>query len=495
MKILFIYPEYPETFWSFSHVLRFIRIFRRKALFPPLGILTVSSLLPKKWEKRLIDLNVQNLADRDILWADMIMVSAMDIQGESVHQIIKRVKKLGKPIAVGGPLFSEDTMGEFPEVDHFVFGEGELSLPPFVADIESGTAQKSYMVEGKPDLCSTPLPDWSLINIRNYTGMMIQYSRGCPFDCEFCDITKLYGRVPRTKGADQIVSELNALKEIGWRGRVFFVDDNFIGNRKRVKEALRAIRKWMEENSYPFAFLTEASINLADDDELIELMVGSNFNSVFLGLETPDEKALLECNKVQNTKLDPTQAVKKLQQRGIQVQAGFIVGFDSDDHTIFDRQIEFIQNSGVGVAMVGLLAAIRGTKLHSRLKKEGRLLNAPSGNNTDGELNFVPKMDPKVLTEGYKRIVKTIYSPKEYCQRVRTFVDEYAPRSKSSKIAANELIALIRFVIYLGIFSSSRKYYWGTLFYTLTHRPKAFREVVELLLMGFHCQQIALSIK
>lgn len=491
MNILFIYPSYPETFWSFSHVMKFIRIFTRKAPFPPLGIATVSSLLPGTWNKRMVDMTVTSLHKRDIEWADLVMVSAMEVQRESVKKVTARIKAMGKPVAVGGPLFSEETMDEYPHIDHFILGEGEMSLPPFITEYQQGTAKRFYRVNEKPDLRNTPLPDWSLINFRNYATMMVQYSRGCPFDCEFCDITKLNGRIPRTKSPEQIVAELDALKNAGWRGTVFFVDDNFIGNKQKVKKALHAIIAWMKEHDYPFTFLTEASINLADDDELISLMVEANFNSIFLGLETPDEQTLLECNKLQNTKLNPTAAVKKLQQCGIQVQAGFIVGFDSDDHTIFDRQIQFIQKSGVGVAMVGLLTALRGTKLHSRLEKEGRLLTESSGNNTDGHLNFIPKMDPELLVSGYKRIIQTIYAPKEYAERVCTFIDEYKPRYQMTKLKRRDIVALVRSIFYLGIFNRAGYYYWKVVFHTVSKNPKAFPDVISLLLVGFHCRKVA----
>jgi len=493
MKILFVYPDYPETFWSFSHAMRFLRIFTKKAAFPPLGILTVSSLLPKSWEKRLVDMNVKKLRNSDILWADMIFVSAMVVQRESVLSVTKRCKLLGKTVVVGGPLFSEENMGDFPYVDHFVMGEGEMSVPPFVADVGNKSIKKMYFSEIKPDLCSTPLPDWSLINNRNYATMMVQFSRGCPYDCEFCDITKLNGRIPRTKGPQQIVAELETLWKTGWRGSVFFVDDNFIGNRKHVKEALVAIGEWMKQRKFPFTFLTEASVNLAEDDELLELMIAANFNSVFLGLETPDEQTLIDCNKMQNTRLNPSEAVKTLQQRGLQVQAGFIVGFDSDAHDIFDRQIQFIQNIGVVTAMVGLLSALRGTKLHIRLEKEGRLLAESSGNNTDGHLNFVPKMDPKILVDGYKRIIHTIYSPKEYSQRILTFIEQYVPRYKSGMLGRNEIAALLRSILYLGVFSSSRKYYWKTVILTLKRRPEAIADVISLLIVGHHCHRISRS--
>ncbi len=387
-------------------------------------------------------------------------ISAMVVQRESVLQLIKKVTGLGKNVIVGGPLFSEDNMIDFPGVSHFVLNEGEITVPLFVADVESGGKIKPfYSSEIKPDISLTPIPDWSLINKSYYSTMLLQFSRGCPFDCEFCDTTKLDGKIPRTKTADQIIAELNSLAKMGWRGRVFFVDDNFIGNKGAVKKVLRAVGEWMKKNKYPFTFLTEASVNLAEDQELMDLMAKANFNTVFLGLETPDEKALADCNKTQNMKINLTEAVQKLQQNGLQVQAGFIVGFDSDNHTIFDRQIEFIQNIGVVTAMVGLLTALRGTKLHIRLGNEGRLLTESSGNNTDGTLNFVPKMDRNALIEGYQRIINTIYSPKEYYQRLSTFFAHYKPRYVPTPLTKNDLVAVVRSMWQIGVLHRSRKYY------------------------------------
>jgi len=494
MNILFIYPEYPETFWSYSHAMKFIQFKTKKASFPPLGILTVSSLLPSTWQKRLVDLNVQTLNDSDIQWADMVMISAMVVQKQSIHEIISRVKKIGKPITVGGPIFSDDTVADFPGVDHFLLGEGELSIPPFIEDFEAGRLKKVYHAAGKPALCDTPIPDWSLINFKSYATMMVQYSRGCPFDCEFCDITKLFGRVPRTKEPQQIVAELDSLYRAGWKGRVFIVDDNFIGNKVRAKEALVAIIEWLKENNYPFTFLTEASINLAEDDELMELMIAANINSVFIGLETPDEKALLESNKVQNTRVDTRSAVRLLQEKGFQVQAGFIVGFDSDDETIFDRQIEYIQEIGVVAAMVGILTALHGTKLYTRLEKEGRLIEASSGNNTDGILNFVPKMDPNVLVTGYKRLISTIYSHEESCKRILTFLKHYNPRYKLTSVDPSRLLALFRVIFHFGLVGRGRRDFWKVIFITLKSRPKAFADVITLFITCYHCRQIAKDI-
>jgi len=407
MRVLLVYPDFPDTFWSFKHALRFIR---KRASFPPLGLLTVAALLPQSWEKRLVDMNVKPLQQRDLKWADYVFVSAMVVQRESTRRVIARCRKAGVKIVAGGPLFLSEHQ-DFPEVDHFVLGEGEVTLPLFLKDLECGQPKHVYEADGFADMASSPTPVWDLIDFRNYASMCIQYSRGCPFDCDFCNITAMLGHRPRTKTPEQIIAELDGLYDLGWRGGVFFVDDNFIGNKRELKNAiLPALIRW-REGKKGMGFQTEASINMVDDPELIDLMVKAGFNKVFVGIETPDEQGLAECNKVQNKGRDMISAVKTLQQAGIEVQGGFIVGFDSDTPSIFRQQIEFIQRSGIVTAMVGLLQAPYGTRLYERLKKEGRLLGHQSGNNTDDTMNFKPLMDTKILHEGYRLILKTIYSP------------------------------------------------------------------------------------
>lgn len=355
MKILLIYPKYPETFWSFKYALKFIS---KKASFPPLGLLTVASMLPKEWEKRLIDMNISPLTEKDIDWADYVFISAMAIQKNSVKEIIKKCKKCGAKIVAGGPLFTMD-YEEFHDIDYLVLNEAENTLFPFLNDLEKGSARHIYISNEWPDIRKTPLPDWTLIDMKKYASMSIQYSRGCPYNCEFCDIPVLNGRAPRTKDKDQVIAELNAIYKHGWRGGVFFVDDNFIGNRKKLKkEILPSIIEWMKRYKFPFSFFTEASINISDDDELMHLMVEAGFDKVFIGIETPNEESLTECNKFQNKSRDLLYCVKKIQNQGLEVQGGFIVGFDNDPPSIFERQINFIQKSGIVTAMVGLLLSL-----------------------------------------------------------------------------------------------------------------------------------------
>jgi radical SAM superfamily enzyme YgiQ (UPF0313 family) len=491
MKILLVYPQYPVTFWSFSHALKFVS---KKAAFPPLGLLTVAAMLPDEWEKKVIDMNVTSLRDEDIIWADYVFISAMVVQRESVKEVISRCNKLGTKTVAGGPLFTTG-YDEFEGVDHFVLGEAEVTLYPFLKDLAKGCPKPIYTSDECPDINKTPLPQWSLINMKHYSSMSIQYSRGCPFDCEFCDIIILNGHKPRTKSKDQITAELNEIYNRGWRGGVFIVDDNFIGNKKKLKaETLPAMIEWSKEKKYPFSFFTEASINLADDEELMVLMTEAGFDRVFIGIETPNEESLAECNKLQNKGRDLTAAVKSIQNHGFEVQGGFIVGFDSDPISIFRSQINFIQKSGIVTAMVGLLNAPRGTKLYQRLKNENRLAKAFTGNNTDFSINFIPKMNYETLINGYKHILNTIYSPKQYYERVWTFIKEYKPPTKRVRISQlhfSHIQGLIKANWFLGVMGKGRRYYWKLIISTLFKHPRAFPLSVSLSVFGFHFRKVA----
>ena len=388
MKALFVYPEYPDTFWSFKHVLKFIS---KKAAFPPLGLLTVGAMLPGEWQKKLVDLNVRPLEDEHIAWADMVFLSAMIVQKKSAQEIIDRCRAHGKKIVAGGPAFTTQHE-DFTGVDHFVLNEAEVTLPLFLADLLKGRLRHVYTSDRRPDVTLTPVPLWSLINTRDYATMAIQYSRGCPYNCEFCDIVIMNGRTPRGKTPAQMRKEFQALYDTGWRKSVFIVDDNFIGNKGAVKKMLPVLLEWQKEHKYPFTLLTEASTDLANDEVLMQMMSRTNFFKVFLGLETPDKESLKECGKFQNTSRDLVKAVHTIHRHGMQVMGGFIVGFDNDTETIFDAQINFIQKIGVVTAMVGMLTALPQTRLWHRLKEEGRLLGDATGENTDGVLNFMPRM-------------------------------------------------------------------------------------------------------
>ncbi len=489
MKILLVYPQYPDTFWGFRHALKFIS---KKASFPPLGLLTVAAMLPSEWAKKLVDMNVTTLDDKDLNWADYVFISAMVVQRDSAKEVIARCRKVRAKVVAGGPLFTTGHE-EFDGVDHFVLNEAEITLPPFLEDLEKGCAQHIYTSIERPDIRNTPIPLWSLINMKKYSSMNIQYSRGCPFNCEFCDIIILNGHKPRTKDKGQLLGELEALHNQGWRSGVFIVDDNFIGNKRKLKtEILPAIIKWMEEKRYPFALSTEASINLADDEELMRLMVKAGFNTAFVGLETPNEESLAECNKLPNKGRDLVASVKKIQNYGLEVQGGFIVGFDSDPVSIFKSQINFIQRSGIVTAMVGLLNAPRGTRLYQRLKQENRLLKDSSGDNTDCSLNFIPKMDYETLINGYKHILNTIYSPKQYYERIRTFLKEYKPqkRKRVSRLQFYQIRGFIKSMWFLGVKEKGRRYYWKLFVSTLLKHPRSFPLSMSFAVCGFHFRKV-----
>ncbi len=488
MNILLIYPEIPVTYWGFQHALKFIS---KKAAFPPLGLLTVAAILPDHFNKKLIDMNVKALKDRDIQWADYVFISAMVLQKDSVREVVRRCKNAGVKTVAGGPLFTSE-YELFDDIDHLVLNEGELTIPEFIKDLEMGKPKHIYASAEWADLKATPIPDWDLIDAKKYASMNIQYSRGCPFNCEFCDITKLFGHKPRTKEKYQLLKELEAIYRLGWRGDVFFVDDNFISNkRKLIDDILPAVIEWMDEHHNPFRFLTEASINLVDDEHLMNMMVRAGFYSVFIGIETPDEKSLAECRKNQNKNRDLISSIKKIQQFGLEVQGGFIVGFDNDSPTIFGRMISFIQESGIATAMVGLLNAPKGTSLYKRLEREGRIKSEFSGDNTNFTMNFLPKMDKNLLVKGYETIISTIYSPKYYYKRVRNFLKSYNPSKlvKEEKSAAN-IMAFIKSIFRLGIIGKERGYYWGLLAWSIFRRPKLFPTAVRFSICGFHFRKI-----
>lgn len=493
MKILLVYPEYPDTFWSFKHALKFIS---KKASFPPLGLLTVAAMLPKEWEKKLVDMNVSPLKDGDIKWADYVFISAMIAQKESTREVVMRCNGLGVKVVAGGPVFTTG-YDEFEGVDHFVLGEAETTLPQFLKDSQKGCAKQVYICDERPDITHTPVPLWKLINVGDYVAMPVQYSRGCPYDCEFCDIVIMNGHVPRTKTASQLLRELNAVYETGFRGSVFIVDDNFIGNKAKVKKILPEIIQWQKSRRYPFWMLTEASLNIADDEKLMRMMVEAGFDKVFIGLETPIEESLAECNKVQNRNRDMVASVKKIQNHGLQVLGGYIVGFDNDPPSVFDEQINFVQKTGVVIAMVGILDALPKTKLYERLRAEERLLAVSSGDNTDLSINFVPKMDINTLLEGYKKILQIIYSPKEYYERIIAFFREYKPIRKRRRITASEMGAFAKSIWRIGMKDGwhEKWYYWKLLIVSAIKYHSLFSEAVVLQIYGFHFRKIVDGLK
>src|SRR5215471_7440887 len=489
MKVLLVNPEFPDTYWSFRHALPFEG---KRCAFPPLGLMTVSALLPPSWEKRLVDLNVERLKRTDIEWAEMVFATAMLVQKESLREVVQRCKAHGKRVVLGGP-YVTTTIEDLPDADHIFRGEAETTLPQFIADLERGEAKLIYEAPDKPALSLTPLPDFGLANLKRYGAMSVQYSRGCPFSCEFCDIIEMYGRIPRTKSNQQILAEFDALKALGWRGTLFIVDDNFIGNKKNVRRLLPDIAAWQKANGYPFELITESSVNLADDEPLLASMRDAGFHRVFLGIETPVEESLHEAQKSQN-RGNLLQSVSTIQRYGIEVMAGFIVGFDNDPEDIFERQIDFIRRSAIPLAMVGLLNALPDTQLWKRLDREGRLLGEASGNNTVCTFNFKTRMDPVFLVRGYQGIMRTIYAPREYYQRVldslrRTTRPNIGEQHAYRPIAG--LAALMRILVKLGVIDRERKEFWRFFVQALIKHRAQFADSLRLAAVGYHLRKLS----
>jgi radical SAM superfamily enzyme YgiQ (UPF0313 family) len=489
MNALLIYPEFPETYWSFKHALKFVG---KRAAQPPLGLMTVAALLPKAWKKRLVDTNVERLKDSDLAWADVALVSAMHIQRESLASIVERCRARGLRTVVGGPIASSLSAAEL-NADHVVIGEAESLIASLARDLEQGRAEPVYRAAERPEMATSPLPDLSLIKMRRYSTMAVQYSRGCPFNCEFCDIIEIYGRRPRTKAVSQVLAELDQLRAAGWREAVFIVDDNFIGNKIRAKELCVALAAWRGQYKTSFDFNTEASLNLADDPELMQLMKDAGFVSVFLGIETPDESGLIASNKLQNTRRSLLESVATIQSYGMQVMGGFILGFDTDGDDIFDRMVEFIQKSGIPIAMVGLLQAMPGTQLFRRLWKEGRIVDAGHGDNTDDKLNFLPNMDAARLVEGYRSVLKRIYSCEAYYERVKLYLSRTHPRTAESKTRQQWLTianarAFVTSIVRQGVFGKQRWSYWKFLLTVATRYRHCIGAAMTLAVMGYHFQ-------
>ena len=486
MNILLVYPEFPDTFWSFKYALKFVH---KKSSSPPLGLLTVGAMLPATWEKRLVDLNIEQLKESDLDWADMVLISAMTVQRESTLEVIAQARTAKKTIIAGGPLFTAEP-DAFPEVDHLILNEAEITLPMFLADLGRGKPQRVYQTDEFADITKTPVPLWELVNLRHYDSLSLQFTRGCPFNCDFCNVTALLGHRMRIKTTRQLIAELDRIYALGWRRNIFIVDDNFIGNKRILKqEVLPALIEW-RKGKKGCLFLTEASVNLSDDNELIELMVKAGFTQVFVGIETPDDSALAECSKSQNLNRDLVSSVRKLQRMGLQVMGGFIVGFDSDDETIFERMIEFIQQSGIVTAMVGLLQAPIGTQLYQRMLRDGRISNLYSGDNVDGETNIIPKMDIAELKNGYRKILESIYSGKGYYERVRTFLKDYQPARHSVTLQWEEIAAFFSSIIQIGIKSKERWHYWRLFFWTLFRCPKKFPLAITFTIYGYHFRKV-----
>jgi radical SAM superfamily enzyme YgiQ (UPF0313 family) len=481
MRVLLVYPEFPDTFWSFKHALPFQG---KRSAYPPLGLLTVAALLPSRWQKRVVDLNVRRLQDSDLDWADVVFFSGMMVQGPSMQQAIARAKQRGLRTVVGGPIASAQDPA-ISGADHVVEGEAEELVAQLALDLERGAARPHYRAPQLPDLTLVPLPELRLVSLRKYSAMAVQYSRGCPFTCEFCDIIEIYGRRPRTKTPEQVCAEFEQIYQMGWRGPVFLVDDNFIGNKKNVKKLLPRLVAWMQDHKFPFSLFTEASLNLAEDEEMLRQMRAAHFTRVFLGIETPVAESLKETTKFQNLRRDLLESVRLIQRYGIEVMAGFIVGFDNDPPDVFERQIQFIREAAIPLSMVGLLTALPNTQLWRRLKNEGRLLKESLGSNTLLDMNFIPKMDTEYLLQGYKRILETIYSPREYFDRALAFLSQLGEAARTP-IVASDVMAVIRSVWKQGLVSDYRGEYWKFIMEAVRRHRQHLDKALTLAIMGHH---------
>lgn len=492
-RVLMVYPRIPETFWSYTYSLPFVG---KRATMPPLGLLTVAAIAGDQLECRLVDMNIEKLTDRDLQWADLVMVSAMIVQADSFADVVARCNDQGIPVAAGGP-YPTSCHEEISGVDYFVLGEAEVTLLPFLKDLREGRPQPLYTSESWADMTTTPVPRFDLCNLDAYNSLPVQFSRGCPFNCEFCDIVHLFGHRCRTKTPENFIGELQTAYDLGFKGDLFIVDDNFIGNRRRVEDLLHAVYRWQIEHDYPFKPSTEASIDLAYDDALMDLLVRCGFHMVFVGLETPMEESLLETGKLQNVKRSMQESVKALQRRGIEVTAGFIVGFDADPPDIFRRQREFIRELAIPTAMVGLLTALPNTRLYDRLQLEGRILNRASGNNThQNGLNFIPHLPTEIVRSGYQRLLRQIYNPRQYFSRCLRFVSRLPYVSFTQRVRHKQEMGLREFRALLACIRNQvfSRYSWWYLLYivrAIAIRPRQFVRIMTLAVQGHHYFAVA----
>ena len=494
---LLVYPEFPPSYWGYQYALDFVK---KKSSMPPLGLLTVAGLFPKDYQLKVVDMNVTPLTDADLDWADVVLTSTMIVQKESFYQVVQRCNRAGIPIVAGGPhpTSYHDNIREEAggTVDHFLFGEVEETFGDFLTDLKAGIAKDVYPETKKPDMTQTPMPRYDLINLQDYGSMALQFSRGCPFDCEFCDITKLFGRVPRTKSNEQMMAEFDMLYRLGWHGALFVVDDNFIGNKRDAMRLLPEVITYQKEKNYPFDLFTEASVNLVEIPEMLDAMSDAGFSMVFLGIESPNDDALLTTKKKQNTNKEEDarsyllRAIREIQGAGIEVTGGFIIGMDGD--TEFDSHIQFIQEAGVPMAMAGLLTALKETDLYHRLQREGRLLDESTGNNTDITLNFVPELPREHLLAEYRRVVSTLYDPtlKNYFERCLTLLKHLKPVNYPAQpIRMAQIMALVR-SIKRQLFSKQGPAYFRFLIKVLKEHRDMFDKAVRLAIHGYHFEKM-----
>jgi radical SAM superfamily enzyme YgiQ (UPF0313 family) len=495
MNVLLVYPEMPDTLYAMRH---FIRVVGKKAAYPPLGLLTVASLLPEGWSRRLVDLNLTSLKNEDLKWADYVFLSAMNVQEKSVMEIVKQCNRAGVKIVAGGSLFTHE-YDRFDNIDHFVLNEAEITLPMFIDDLQQGNPKQVYKTNEFADISLSPLPAFDLADMDAYLYSIVQYSRGCPYMCDFCDVTTLLGRTPRTKDSDQIIRELEALARKNNTTRlVLFADDNLIGNKRVLKnELLPALIRWRKKNNPGFFFATQLSIDLADDDELMKLLLDAGFRHVFVGIETPDEAGLEGSGKKQNLKRDQLAAVKKLHEKGFIVSGGFIVGFDTDTPEIFHQQAAFIQESGIPLPIVNILKAPPGSELFGRLKKEGRLKKRFAF--TEGETNIIPVMGGQALNDGFVGLINSIYRPDQSYSRMIWFFTSYKFPETSMKVPENygvkDAIMVLRILLFLGVKDRYRKIFWKLLWWSLVNNRKFLDKALFYGITIYQMHQTSLTLE
>jgi radical SAM superfamily enzyme YgiQ (UPF0313 family) len=482
-KILMVYPKSPEnTFWSYKYILK---LTGKKANMPPLGLLTVAAMLPDQYSVKLIDLNTTDITDDDISQSDLVFISAMIVQRDSFNDVVRLCNRHRKPVVAGGP-YATALHESIAGVDHFVLNEAEITLPQFIHDFERNCAKRIYMDETKPDLQHTPPPRFDLIDVTQYRNMALQFSRGCPFNCEFCDIIELFGRNIRSKLPAQFISEMESLYKTGFRGSIFIVDDNFVGSIRKTKELLHSIISWQKAHRYPFSFFTQTTINVAEDDELLELMKESGFNAVFIGIESPDADVLLAAGKNQNVRQDMLLNIYKIQNKGFHVSGGFIVGLDGEPQNIFDLHIDFIEKAALPIAMIGLLIVLPKTQLFRRLKLENRFLYQSSGNNTFKlELNYRPQMSQDKLKDGYVKIVSEIYKPRNYFRRCIKLLKRLPRKNISLRsLGPKKFLLLLSTSLIKQSFSFYGLHYLFYLSRALWHNPRNFVFALQWAVRG-----------
>ncbi len=488
MRVLLLYPLFPSTFWSFEKILELVD---RKVLLPPLGLVTVAAILPQEWEFKLVDRNVRDVTEAEWEWAEMVILSAMIVQKQDLLDLIQEAKRRGKKVAVGGPYpTSVPEDAQAAGTDYLILDEGEITLPLFVEAVQRGETQGVFRSDGeKPAVTDTPIPRFDLLELDAYDSMSVQFSRGCPFQCEFCDIIVLYGRKPRTKTPQQLLAELKCLYDLGWRRAIFMVDDNFIGNKRNVKLLLRELKGWMAEYQYPFSFNTEASVDLGQDEELLELMVDCNFNGVFLGIETPDADSLEMTKKFQNTRNSLVDAVNAINRSGLRVMAGFIIGFDGEKRGAGDRIVEFVEQTAIPTALFGVLQALPNTALWHRLEKEGRLLSNRVDGNQMVLMNFVPTRPIEEIAQEYVQTFCTLYEPERFLDRTyRHFLNMAPPRCKAPGQFPSlvDLRALAIIIWRQGVKRSTRWKFWHHLFSIIKRNPGVWEHYLTVCAHAEH---------